>query len=178
MKFSKVLPLLFNDLQKNGIDFALIGGVAIYAYGIDRSTIDVDFLILVSNADSVDKLMSSHGYTIGNKTATFVNYVSKDPDMGRVDFMYAQKERSIAMLGRAEKRWVVGHDVKILRPEDIIGLKVLSSTNDPDRASKDRWDIEDLMRRFHDTLDWQLVRDYFKLFNREEEFKKLKKRTI
>ena len=97
--------------------------------------------------------------------------------MGRVDFMYAHKERSTAMLERAEKRWVVGHDVKVLRPEDIIGLKVLSSTNDPDRASKDRWDIEDLMRRFHKTLDWQLVRDYFKLFNREEEFKKLKKQT-
>ena len=99
------------------------------------------------------------------------------PDMGRVDFMYAQKEHSTAMLDRATEHWVLGHNVKVLQVEDIIGLKVLSSTNDLERAAKDLWDIEDLMRRFHKKLDWQLVRDYFKLFDREAEFKRLKKKT-
>jgi predicted nucleotidyltransferase len=177
MKFSKVLPILFKEFKVRGVDFALIGGVAIHSYGIDRSTVDVDFLILSSSADEVEQIMRSHSYEVGHKTATFVNYVSKDPDMGRVDFMFAGKEHSKAILDRAEENWVIGHAVKVARVEDIIGLKVLSSSNDPNRASKDLWDIEDLMRRYRRTLDWELVRDYFRLFDRETEYKNLRKKT-
>lgn len=177
MRFSKVLPLLFKELQENGIDFAMIGGVALYAHGLGRTTLDVDFMIFLADAERVDALMKAHGYRALNQTNTFINYVSDDADMGQVDFMYARKEHSIAMLKRAKPQWVAGHTVKVLCVEDMIGLKVLSSSNDPQRASKDRWDMEDLMRRFHKTLDWDLVKNYFKLFCREAEFKQLKKRT-
>lgn len=177
MKFGKVLPILFKELQGQGVDFAMIGGVALYAYGIERTTFDIDFMIFATDAEKVDAMMQAHGYRVLNRTATFANYVSDDADLGQVDFMYAQKERSTAMLRRAEERWVAGHNVKVLQVEDVIGLKVLSLSNNPKRASKDQWDIEDLMRRYHRKLDWQLVRDYFKLFGREAEFKRLKRQT-
>lgn len=177
MKFSKVLPLLFDDLKRQGVDFALIGGVALHAHGIDRTTFDADFLIFVSDTDTVDRLMRAHGYHRAHASETFANYLSKDFDMGRVDFMYASKHHSRAMLGRAEKTWIMGYEVKVLRVEDMIGLKVLSTTNDPTRATKDMGDIEDLMRRHHRKMNWPFVREYFKLFDREDEFKKLKKKT-
>jgi len=155
----------------------MIGGVALYAYGFDRTTLDVDFMIFSTDTEKVDAIMKGYGYRILNQTDTFANYVSDDPEMGQVDFMYAHKERSAEILHRAEPLWVVGHTVKVLRVEDMIGLKLLAITNNPQRIKKDQLDIEDLLRRFHKKLDWQIVQDYYKLFGREAEFKKLRKVT-
>ncbi len=177
MKFSKVLPLLFNTLKKQKVDFALIGGIALHTYGLGRTTMDADFMILLSSAESVDRLMKSLGYKLMNQTKTFANYVAKDPDLGRVDFMYAGKEISIGMLKRAKEQWLLGEMVKVLQIEDLIGLKVLSSSNDPTRASKDVADIEDLMRRHFRNLNWTLVKSYFTMFGRQAEFTQLRKRA-
>ncbi|HVO33442.1 MAG TPA: nucleotidyl transferase AbiEii/AbiGii toxin family protein [Elusimicrobiota bacterium] len=177
MRFSKVLPLLFSALQDRHIDFAMIGGVALYAHGIERTTFDADFLILVDDVPAVEALMKSLGYIARNKTDTFINFSSDDPDMGQVDFMIARKKHSTAMLARAKPHPIAGRSVKVVGPEDMIGLKLLSGSNDPARAAKDRWDIEDLMRRHHHALDWELVKEYFIVFGRENEYEELRKQT-
>jgi len=80
------------------------------------------------------------------------------------------------MLRRAETKDVLGRQVKILKPEDLIGLKVQSSSNDPQRTSKDIADIEELIKHHAKTLDWELVGQYFQLFHREGELEHMKKR--
>lgn len=177
MKFSKVLPLLFKTLRSQKVDFALIGGIALHTYGLARTTMDADFMILLSSADQVDEIMKSFGYKLLHQTKTFANYLAADPDYGRVDFMYAGKEVSVAMLARAQEQWLLGEMVKVLQAEDLIGLKVLSSSNDSERATRDLSDIEDLMRRYHRNLDWKLVENYFNMFGRGIEFRQLRKRT-
>ncbi len=176
MKFSKVLPLLSDEFSKAGIDFSLIGGVALYFSGSPRTTFDVDFLTVLAQSDRVDEVMRRLGYSAVQRSEEAANYVSSNPDLGQVDFLFAHRKYTLEMLRRADKKDVLGHSVKVLKPEDLIGLKVQSSSNDPARAAKDHADIEDLMRRNADSLDWNLVQEYFKLFGREAELQELRKK--
>lgn len=63
--------------------------------------------------------------------------------------------------------------VKVLIPEDIIGLKVQAVTNDPSRHAQDWADIEKLLRLHKGQLDLKLLKEYFLLFGKEEELEQL-----
>jgi len=173
-----MLPLLCDELAKAGVDYSLIGGVALYFSGTPRTTFDVDFLTVLSSSDRVDELMRRLGYRALHRSEDAANYVSSEPDLGQVDFLFAHRKYALEMLRRAVKTDVLGRSVKVLKAEDLIGLKVQSSSNDPKRAAKDRADIEDLMRKNAKTLDWDIVREYFTVFGREKEYQELKKSIL
>jgi hypothetical protein len=175
MKFSRVLPLIFSEFDKRRIDFALVGGLALYFSGAARTTFGADFLILLTQFDDVDEIMKASGYRCIHKSDDAANYISSDPDFGQVDFLLAHRKYALAMMQRAGRKEVLGCSVKVLKPEDLIGLKIQSSSNDPQQVPRDMADIEALIARNAGTLDWDLVRDYFKLFNRESELDAIKK---
>src|SRR5579872_5833995 len=130
MQFSKVLPLLFKEFEKQQIDCALVGGLALYFRGAARTTFDADFMILLTQLSEVDDIMRRLGYVCLQKTENVANYNSKNPELGQVDFLLAHRRYALAMLKRAEKNELMGIPVKVLRPEDLIGLKVQSNLRD------------------------------------------------
>src|SRR4029077_427856 len=101
MKFSKTLPLLFEEFSRERIDFALIGGLALYALGTSRTTFDADFMILLNQADVADRVMKRLGYQSLHRTHDVANYASEDPDKGQVDFIFAHRRYALSMLQRA-----------------------------------------------------------------------------
>ena len=176
MQFSKALPVLFSEFEKNNIDFALVGGLALYFSGASRTTFDADFMILSAQAETINRIMEKLGYRCLHKTEDVANYSSDKPEFGQVDFLFAHRKYALAMLQRAGKNEIMGMSVKVLQPEDLIGLKVQSSSNDPRRMALDRADIESMMVRYAGKLDWERVGDYFQLFGRQSEFNEFKKR--
>jgi predicted nucleotidyltransferase len=176
MNFPKVIQLLQAEFAKQNIDFALLGGLAIHALGSSRMTSDIDVLALLSDAKQIDAVMQKLGYEILHRTDNVGNYLSKDWDMGRVDVLFAQRKYTTQMLKRAKSMDLLGSKIKTLVPEDIIGLKVQSSSNDPKRAHRDMADVEELMKRHAKEMNWELVREYFELFDRVKEFEELKAR--
>ena len=125
MKFSKALPLLFGEMQKQKIDFALVGGLALYTLGAARTTFDADFLILLSQAAQVAEIMKRLGYQALHQTDDVANFSSDDPEMGQVDFLFAHRHYAKAMLQRAEKTTLLGLSVKVIRPEDLISAEMV-----------------------------------------------------
>ncbi len=176
MNFKKVFEILINEFQKNGIDFALIGGHALSFAGVERMTVDIDFVVLLKQANAVDDIMEKYGYRAFHKTQDAANYSSQLADFGDVDFLFANRKYALEILKRAETKKIFGFKIKIARPEDLIGLKVQSSSNDPRRYHKDMADIEDIVANIKN-LDLELVREYFKLFEREKEFDEILART-
>jgi predicted nucleotidyltransferase len=60
-------------------------------------------------------------------------------------------------------------NVKVLKIEDLIGLKVQAIFNDPEnRYLVDAPDIKQLLALHSDKIDMTLVREYFRVFDREE----------
>lgn len=73
------------------------------------------------------------------------------------------------MLERADRLpWPDGIAIPVVHLEDLIGLKVQALVNDPLCRDRDWADIFQMIRHARDhslAVDWELLGDYFSLFN-------------
>jgi hypothetical protein len=166
-----VLIEIHTALREAGIDHALIGGLALAAHGAARATVDLDLLADGERADDLDRILLESGYDRLHRTENVANYASAKPERGRVDILFARRERGRAMLARATPRSVLGQTLRVVDASDLIGLKVQSSSNDPTRRHRDLADIQALLRSTE--VDLERVREYFRLFDREKELEAL-----
>ena len=174
MDIEKILPVLVQEFKKNDIDFALIGGLALNLAGVARKTHDVDFQVLLKDSDKVDAIMKGLGYQLLHRTENVANYHGA-AGLGQVDFLFAHRKYALKMLANAETHPVLGIKIRAVRPEDLIGLKVQSSTNDAQRKEQDMLDIKGILQANRGTLDLDRVREYFRLFKREKELDEILK---
>ncbi len=175
MDFIFVFEYLLKEFQKEKIDFAIIGGFALQAYGMARATQDIDFLVLVNNRDKVKELMTKGGFNLLHESNDVLNFVGSKPALGRVDFLLAQRKYTNEMLTRATEKDVFDgkFKIKFIKIEDQIGLKVQSSSNDPTRYHQDMADIEELIKNNIKELDMSIIKEYFSIFNRVDEFDRI-----
>lgn len=99
--------------------------------------------------------------------------------LGSVDFLHAKREYTLAMLKRVKPCSMFSGVVElpIIITEDSIGLKVQSSTNDPNRYYQDMADIRELIKRNRSSLNMSLIEEYFDLFDRLDDLKTLLKKV-
>lgn len=175
MDFVRVLKFLLETFERNHMDFALIGGLALQSAGITRSTMDIDMLILATEDQKVKDIMCGQGYELIHQSEDVLNFCHPTREFGRVDFLLAHRRYAAAMLHRAEEKDIFEGQfkIKVLRVEDQIGLKVQSSSNDPQRLLQDMADIQGLIKEHHAQLDMELLREYFGLFARTDELEKI-----
>ena len=178
MDFEAVFKVLIEQFKKYDIPFALMGGFALHAAGYSRATQDIDCLIDQKDAPKVKVIFASLGYEILHESEDILNFGSRLKELGKIDFLLAHRKYAKKMLERAKEQNLFDKTlkVKVILPEDIIGLKVQASSNDSSRFSQDMADIEALMRLNKNSLDLELIRGYFELFDRRQEFEQILKR--
>ena len=176
MDFKTVLEILIKNFEKENVRYAVIGGFALGILGVPRATVDLDFLVLKEDLPKIDKIMQANGYECRYRTENVSQYVSPLNIFGEIDFLHAFRKISCRMLENAlEKDIFEGKmKIKVLKPEDIIGLKIQAIANDEERASREFLDIEALMSYYRENLDWDLIGEYFSLFKQDKKFKELK----
>jgi len=177
MDFEKVLPLIIRDFEKEHVRYAAIGGFAIGALGIMRSTMDLDFLVDAQDLDKIERVLKRYDYSCVFKTENVSQYVADLKIFGEIDFLHAFRDLSVSMLKRAQEIAVFDNTftIKVLCPEDIIGLKLQALVNDCTREKRESADIEIIMDFFRASLHWDLIKEYFELFEKKEEYYRLEK---
>lgn len=175
MNFTRVSEKLVNAFEKEGVRYALIGGLALGLLGVHRATVDIDFLVHRDDMDKVGGIMADLGYERHFRSENVSQYASPLAAFGEVDFLHAFRESAVGMLGRAEVKETFGGALKVrtVGSEDLIGLKVQAMANDERRREGDLADIEALLDRHGKVVDWDRVRSYFDLFEMEELFARL-----
>ena len=170
MDFERVLRDLVSDFNEREVPYALIGGFAVGALGISRTTMDLDFLVARDALQRIDEIMQRHGYRLRYRSENVSRFGSDSSLLGQVDFLHAFRESATGMLRRASELPAFDGSLRVrtLRPEDLIGLKVQALTNDPERERRDLVDIESLAERYCGEIDWGRMREYFALFDRLE----------
>jgi hypothetical protein len=169
MDFRRVLDALIAGFRAESVDYALIGGFALALWGVQRATVDLDFLVHRDSLPAVDRLMEGLGYRCRYRTENVSQFVADEGWLGAVDYLHAFRAASVDMLSGAVDRQVFGGAlrVRVVRPEDLVGLKVQALHNDPRREPFDADDIRKLFRLHGQSLDWARVESYFALFGRE-----------
>ncbi len=168
MDLQRELVRLVGAFQGAGIDFALIGGLALAAHGAARATADLDLLAEGERDADVHRILLGLGYECLHRTPDVANYAASGCVSGRVDFLFARRSYGKAMLARAAAQPVLGVSLKVVDATDLVGLKVQASSNDRSRRHRDLADIQSLLRAARE-LDLARMREYFRLFDREKE---------
>ncbi len=171
MNLKEVLRILISKFNEQGIEFILSGGLALSTMNIFRFTKDIDFLIFEESKGPVQKIMIDLGYELQDfSSSEILSYWSPLKFFGQVDFLLAKRKYTKAMMQRANKQKIFNGELEVrtICPEDLIGLKIQAISNDPDnRFPIDASDIQNLLSLHKDKLNMALIREYFKIFNKE-----------
>ncbi|MBI5623225.1 MAG: nucleotidyltransferase family protein [Elusimicrobia bacterium] len=179
MDFKFVLQKLIAGFARLNIRYAAAGGFALGALGAARLTKDLDFLVHQDDLANLDLLMTSLGYKQYFRSENITQYEGENVVWGWVDFIHAFRPLAVQMLAEALVKPVWGGEVRIrvLRPEDVIGLKVQALANNRAKRAQDAVDIEALALANQETLDWERVAKYYRLFRLDSEFEEMKRRV-
>ena len=122
--------------------------------------------------------MKKYYYECVYKTKNVSQFVSYFKPFGEIDLLHAFRDISLSMLARSKEVSVFEgkSKVKVLIPEDIIGLKLQALNNNPARKNKELLDVEEIVAYFKKKLNWDLIKEYFLLFKMEKEYKNFKKK--
>jgi predicted nucleotidyltransferase len=151
-------------LNAMGARFALIGGLALASHKVIRATQDVDLLADADIADQIDTALAKLGYRCAHRSAETANYLRGDE---RVDFLFASRPIARRLLTDATKHATLFGVLRVISTEGLIGFKLQGIVNDP-RRTQDLEDIRALLRANRATLNMSEVREYFRLFEREQ----------
>lgn len=162
----KTLNDAHSILESQGIAHALIGGFALAVYGQHRATVDIDFLADGTQKESIKTAFIAQGFLLKYESDEVLQFTGS----GFVDIILANRPLSQEMLKQARTNQELG--VYVVRPEDIIGLKIQAYKNDSSRELQDKADIQRLLQL--PDLDLGLVKKYADLFQEWSVIEKLR----
>jgi predicted nucleotidyltransferase len=178
MNFSKVLREVAQRLDAAGVRYALIGGFALALRGVQRATMDLDFILMLEDLETANRILVELGYRREFHSENVSHYRADDREWGRIDILHAFRGPSLGMLRRAETIQIDADlRLPVVHVEDLIGLKIQAATNDPARAVGDWNDIRLLLEaaaRQGAWVDWELVADYLRIFGLDTRLAELK----
>jgi hypothetical protein len=154
------------------IDYMIVGGIANAILGEPRATIDVDVTVAVENPDLAQAIAGlGRLFTAAvPEPEAFVRRTRVLPldtaDGIRIDVIFALLSFERDAVHRANTVTVGGRGVRVVTPEDLILMKIIS-----DRP-RDRADAEALTRRRVETLDMTYleprIREFAEVLERPE----------
>jgi len=172
MNFIKVIEEVATKLDQTGIRYALIGGFAMALRGVQRATVDLDFILMIDDLNDADRIFQSAGYVRAFKNENVSHYIASEDELGRIDILHAFRGPSLSMLERADRIEIVkGRTLPVVQTEDIIGLKIQAAINDKKRAVRDWADIQIILETAAEQrqrVDWELIESYLELFDIKE----------
>lgn len=160
MDFEFALKTVTGRLQAERIRFAVIGGLAVHAWGRTRPTRDADFAVDFSNQTAVLGLMRELGYRAEYVSEAFSNHLHEDPRFGHVDYMYVSGSTADSIFASVSmKPLLAGGELPVASPEHLAMMKAVAMKNFPHRALFEAEDIRVLLAV--PGVDREAVREYF-----------------
>lgn len=160
VQFDQVLKTFARFLEESRIRYALIGGLAMQAWGYSRFTRDIDFVADRAGRDRVVSFAQSQGYETLYLSEGYSNHLHPDPRFGRVDFMYVDEETADKLFPLAVVKPILGDvEAPVPTPEHLAAMKAISMKNSPQRVLIDSPDVQFLLSL--PGVDREQIRDYF-----------------
>lgn len=160
MHFDEVLQTFGTFFESHSIRYAVIGGLALQAWGHSRFTRDIDFVVERPARDRVVSFAESLGFETLHVSEGYSNHLHADPARGRVDFMYVDAGTASKLFAAVTRKTIVGNAAApVPAPEHLLAMKALAMKNAPERMFMDASDVQFLLRL--PGVDHSAVRDYF-----------------
>ncbi len=160
MDAERVLRVVSEACSRAGTRWAVIGGLALNAYGYARATLDFDVVGEERFRRALTDLLRAGGFEVLNDVEGFTNLLHPDVQLGRLDVMWLDGETAERVFGKVRRlERPGGPDVPVPSPEHLVAMKVRAIQAQPTRVFRDGADLQHLLRQ--PGLDDNEVRGYF-----------------
>lgn len=160
MQFDRVLTTFAAYFEREQLRYALIGGLAVHAWGRVRPTRDADFAVDFEGASRAITFAESLGFVTRHASEAFSNHEHAEAEWGHVDFMYLRGATADSVFGAVTLKEVVeGRPMPVASPEHLAMMKALAMKNFPHRALYEGEDVRTLLKV--PGVDRDAIRDYF-----------------
>jgi hypothetical protein len=174
MDVSRVLDLVRLFFESRAEPYALVGGLALLAYGAPRATFDVDLIAPRRTRDDLVAFLEGRDFTTLSIQPGFSNHQHSDPALGRVDVIYVSGTTADAVFaGCSRKAITAAVEAPVPRPEHLLAMKAQAFAKDNTRYS-DLADLQFLLSL--PDLDPVEARGYFESAGLAEYFDRLRRR--
>jgi hypothetical protein len=127
------LMALVAELDAHGVDYALIGGLAVAVWGVPRATKDIDLLILPEAIERAKEAASRRGFVLAAGPLKFRDGVSiervsrvRDGALLTVDFMLVSEGLTAAWASRTQLR-TVERTLSVVSRDALIAMKIAAA---------------------------------------------------
>lgn len=160
MRFDEVLGVFSEFFERESIRYAVIGGLALQAWGLSRFTRDIDLVVARSARDRVVAFAESLGFETLHVSEGYSNHLHPDRERGRVDFMYVDDTTAARLFASVVEKPIVGtRSAPVPAPEHLLAMKAIAMKNAPARVLTDAADAGFLLQL--PGVDRAAVRDFF-----------------
>jgi len=147
-------------LDEGAYPYAVIGALALHAYGHSRATFDLDLATTSAAQGAVMNLLGSLGYETLHVSPGYSSHQHADADWGGVDLVYVDSVTAGLLFPVCPRRLKLGNrEAPVPRAEHLAAMKVQAMRNDPSRLLPDLADVQYLLRL--PGTDRDEVRGYF-----------------
>ncbi len=151
--------ILADFFTREKIDFAIIGGYALHAYGHTRATRDVDFITDYEHQARIVAFLESLGFETLHRSLGYSNHLHVVDGL-RIDLVYVEGNTAQTILTAAKPMLITESlSLPVARADHLVLLKLFAMRNDPTRKFQELADIRELILRAH--LDRDEMRRHF-----------------
>lgn len=170
--FAAVLASLRAFLEERAWRNALVGGLAMAAYGLPRTTLDLDLVVDGAGQADLVGYLESLGYETLHRSSGYSNHVHPEARMGSVDLVYIWGQTADKVFAATRRvPGPGGGEVLVPSPEHLAAMKVLAMKNDPTRTYQELDDIRHLISEAG--ANRRAVREQFARHGLEERYREL-----
>ena len=174
MDFAGEFEAVRSFLTERGFRVAVIGGVALAAYGHPRLTLDLDLVTDAAAQGDVVETMEARGFSTLHRSPGYSNHRHEERKHGRVDFMYIRDTTADHLFASVRQlSGPGGRRIPVPRPEHLIAMKVRAIGDAPERTYQDLADIGFLLRL--EDVDRAEVRGYFVRAGLQEKWREIER---
>lgn len=174
MDFAAVTRRVLDFAEARNLPLAVVGGLALHAYGVERLTRDLDLVTLRSAQAELVRFLESSGYESLHVSEGYSNHLHPKAENGRIDVVYVDTETAETLFGGAGTfELFPGLEVEVPRPEHLAAMKVRALANDPSRRLQDLADIQALMRC--PGVNLAQIREYFERLGLGSDYDEIKR---
>jgi hypothetical protein len=137
-----IIAVLLKLLQEMGIDYCVVGGLAVNAYVEPVVSLDLDVVVMAGSVEPLCHAAEKAGLEI-SRFEHSVNLTAPGSDL-RIQIQ--TDARYQAFLPRAETRIVLGYPLRVAALEDVLQGKVWAWSDPARRRSKRQKDLADIAR--------------------------------
>lgn len=136
-----IIQRFLDALSRTGVDYCVIGGLAVNAYAEPVVSLDLDVVVVAGSVEAVCQAMASH-FTIEH----FPHSVNLSAGTSDLRIQLQTDPRYQDFISRATRRTVLGYEMKVACIEDVLQGKVWAYSDEERRKSKRQKDLADIAR--------------------------------